>query len=176
MANDFRYIHYTSHMSRKISSTHASTRHHIGVISDTHGLLRPEALAALEGVERIIHAGDIGTPDVLERLNALAPVIAVRGNVDVGAWAQPLPERARVTIGTIPLLVLHDLTTLNARPAPVGIRVIISGHSHRGLIHRENGVLFLNPGSAGPLRFRLPVSVARLEIKGEQVDAELIEL
>ena len=150
--------------------------HLVGVISDTHGLLRAGAAAALAGCERIIHAGDVGSPDVLARLAAMAPVTAVRGNVDVEAWARELPETAAVEIGGTWLFVIHDLGRLDLDPAAAGFAVVISGHSHRLEARRERGVLFLNPGSAGPRRFRLPVGLARLHLGPEGARAELLEL
>lgn len=147
----------------------------LGIISDTHGLLRPEALAALRGYERILHAGDIGKPEVLQALNPLAPVTAVRGNNDKGAWAEELPECARLTVAQTGIYLIHDLADLDIDPAAAGIRVVISGHSHRPAITERDGVLFLNPGSAGPRRFKLPVTVAELVIS-DQVQARIIAL
>jgi len=146
-----------------------------GIISDTHGLLRPEALAALGGYERILHAGDIGKPEVLQALNPLAPVTAVRGNNDKGAWAEELPECARLTVAQIGIYLIHDLAELEIDPAAAGIRVVISGHSHRPAITERDGVLYVNPGSAGPRRFKLPVAVAELVIS-DQVQAGIIPL
>lgn len=145
----------------------------IGVLSDTHGLVRPEALAALAGVCHIVHAGDIGGPDVLAALQAIAPVTAVRGNNDHGAFAASLPERATVTLAGLVLHVVHDLGELAIDPVRAGVAVVIAGHSHRPRIERVAGVLHLNPGSAGPRRFRLPVTLARLFADGQ---AELVEL
>ncbi|HEY8605761.1 MAG TPA: metallophosphoesterase family protein [Noviherbaspirillum sp.] len=136
----------------------------IGVISDTHNLLRPEARFALAGVDRIIHAGDICGPAVLEQLAAIAPVLAVRGNNDRGDWAEDLPHRLVEEIGGVRVLVVHDKADVGAADAASGAMVVITGHSHRPNIAREGGVLYLNPGSAGPRRFRLPVSLAILEI------------
>jgi putative phosphoesterase len=151
-------------------------RHEFGIISDTHGLMRPEAIKALAGVTLIIHAGDIDTPDVLETLRAIAPVVAVRGNNDKGNWAQALPETEVVEVGDVALYVLHDVKALDLDPSAAGFQAVISGHSHRpGMVTRQ-GVLFLNPGSAGPRRFNLPVSVARLSICGAAIDAQLVEL
>jgi len=148
----------------------------IGVISDTHGLLRPEAVAALAGVERIIHAGDVGSPDVLERLGAIAPVSAVRGNNDRDAWAAHLPVTDVVEIGAVHLYVLHDLHELDLEPRAAGFAAVISGHSHRPRVEASAGVLYLNPGSAGPRRFSLPICLARLTIDGAEVSAQIIEL
>jgi hypothetical protein len=148
----------------------------IGVISDTHGLLRPEAVRALEGVEMILHAGDVGGPEVLEALGRLAPVFAVRGNNDRGAWAEELPEWEVVEVGTVGVYVIHDLKEMDLSPSAAGFRVVVSGHSHKPELEERRGVLYLNPGSAGPRRFRLPVSVARLRVEGAEVSAELLEL
>jgi putative phosphoesterase len=145
----------------------------IGVISDTHGLLRPEALAALSGVERIVHAGDIGPEEILTALGKLAPVTAVRGNNDRDPWARRIEERAVLEIDGYRLLVLHDLHDLGPSE---GYAAVISGHSHRPRIERRDGVLFLNPGSAGPRRFSLPISVAILRISPAGLEAELREL
>jgi putative phosphoesterase len=150
--------------------------HVLGIISDTHGLMRPEAINALEGVKMIIHAGDIGTPDVLDALRAIAPVVAVRGNNDKGEWAHALPETEVVEVGDIALYVLHDVKALDLDPVAAGFQAVISGHSHQPAIANRQGVLFLNPGSAGPRRFKLPISVARLIIRGGTLDAQLVEL
>jgi uncharacterized protein len=150
--------------------------HRLGIISDTHGLVRPEAVTALEGVDMIIHAGDIGKPEVLEALRAIAPVVAVRGNNDTGAWAQALAETEVVEVGRVALYVLHDVKALDLDPVAAGFAAVISGHSHRPALMTRQGVLFLNPGSAGPRRFQLPVSVARLSVRGNAVDAQLVEL
>ena len=148
----------------------------VGVVSDTHGLLRPEAIAALRGSDRLIHAGDIGAPAILERLSAIAPVVAVRGNNDAGDWAAAVPATQRLAIGGTRIFVLHDLATLAFDPAAEGIDVVVSGHSHRPLCTRRDGVLYVNPGSAGPRRFRLPVGVGRLTIDAGAVDVELVTL
>ncbi len=144
----------------------------IGVISDTHGLLRPEAVKALKGVELIIHAGDIGAPKVLAGLERLAPVHAVRGNIDRGDWARNLPLTRLVEVGGVHLYVLHELFTLDLDPAAAGFAAVIFGHSHSPHQERKNGVLFLNPGSAGPRRFTLPVSLGFIHIKGNSLGAE----
>lgn len=136
----------------------------IGLISDTHGLLRPEARVALSGVDRIIHAGDICDATVLDQLNRIAPVIAVRGNNDRGTWAAQLHEKETVEVGGVALHVLHDLKDLDVEPEAAGYDVVISGHSHKPSIKKERGVLFVNPGSAGPRRFKLPISLGFLEI------------
>lgn len=138
----------------------------IGLISDTHGLLRPEARFALKGVDCIIHAGDICDAHVLRELQAIAPVHAVRGNNDKGAWAEGLPEKERLVIGGVAIYVVHDLHDLDLDPRAAGIKVVVSGHSHRPLATMENGVLYVNPGSAGPRRFTLPISLGFLEIAG----------
>jgi len=144
----------------------------IGLISDTHGLLRPEAVCALAGSQLIIHAGDVGRPEVLDELRRIAPVVAVRGNVDRGAWAGALPETAVVDPGIYVLHNLHDLKL----DAAAGCRAVISGHSHKPSENMRDGVLYLNPGAAGPRRFRLPVTVARLYTGGAQWTIEFVDL
>ncbi|MBM3603810.1 MAG: metallophosphoesterase family protein [Alphaproteobacteria bacterium] len=134
----------------------------IGVISDTHGLLRPEALEALEGVERILHAGDIGDPGHLDALARIAPVTAIRGNIDRGPWAEALPETVSLTIGGLRIHMIHDRKALRADPAAEGWNVVISGHSHKPGIEETGSTLWLNPGAAGPRRFRLPITLAFL--------------
>ncbi len=151
-------------------------RHRIGIVSDTHGLVRPGLLEALPGAEMITHAGDVGGPEVLEVLRAHAPVVAVRGNMDGGPWARGLCETEVVEIGGSLLYVLHDANEIDLDPAAAGFRAVISGHSHRPSLSRRKGVLFLNPGSAGPRRFRLPVSAAILCVGGESLESEFIEL
>ncbi|MBI2738806.1 MAG: metallophosphoesterase family protein [Rhodospirillales bacterium] len=136
----------------------------IGIISDTHGLLRPEALRQLAGVHHIIHAGDIGRPEVISDLATVAPVTAIRGNIDTGDWAAGYPATARVTLGGRTIFVLHNLKELELDPATAGIDVVVSGHSHRPKIETVDGVLYLNPGSAGPRRFTLPIALATLEL------------
>jgi putative phosphoesterase len=148
----------------------------IGVISDTHSLWRPQVETAFAGVDLIIHAGDVGDPGILAELHGLAPYIAVRGNVDKGEWAKQLPETEVVTVGTVQLYVLHNLQQLDLDPAAAGFAAVISGHSHQPLLREQGRVLYLNPGSAGPRRFNLPVSVARLRVQGKRLTAELIEL
>ena len=148
----------------------------IGVISDTHGLLRPEALAALRGVDRILHAGDVGELEVLDALRAVAPVTAVRGNVDHGAVGRALRETEVIEIEGISIYMLHEIQKLDLRPEAAGFRVIVYGHSHRPLIEEKKGVVYFNPGSAGPRRFRLPVSVGKLVFDRGLVRAEVMEL
>lgn len=148
----------------------------VGIIADTHGLIRPEAIAALMGAERIIHAGDIGRPTVLEALAAVAPVVAVRGNNDQDAWAATIPETAIVEVDGLRLYVLHDIKALDFDPAIAGFSAVICGHSHRPRLEQHAGVWFVNPGSAGPRRFTLPVAVARLYVQGGTLTAELVEL
>lgn len=148
----------------------------IGLISDTHGLLRPEALAALQGCAHILHAGDIGDPRVLEELRRLAPVTAVCGNNDVEAWAAAIAETATLELGGRRLYLLHDRKALDFDPAARGIAVVISGHSHRPGVETRTGVLYVNPGSAGPRRFRLPVSVGRLRLGADGLRAEILPL
>ncbi len=145
----------------------------IGLISDTHGLLRPEALAALAGSDRIVHAGDIGGAHILEALQAIAPVTAVRGNNDIGAWARALPEAATLAAGDIAIHVLHDVNALRGDPDAEGWRVVVAGHSHRPLVQERSAVLYVNPGSAGPRRFTLPVSVGWLHIDAGGVHATI---
>ncbi len=144
----------------------------VGVISDTHGLLRPQAVSALAGCALIVHAGDVGAPAILGELRRVAPVVAVRGNVDVEAWARDLPETAVAEVGAVRLYVLHDLGRLDLDPAAAGFAAVISGHSHISALVERGGVLYVNPGSAGPRRFALPVSVALLRVGGGGVTAE----
>ena len=148
----------------------------IGVISDTHGLLRSEAVTALRGSHHIIHAGDVGDPEILDRLRELAPVTAIRGNVDRGAWARKLPETEVVELGGVSIYILHNLKELDLKPEAAGFAVVISGHSHVPKQEMKKGVLYFNPGSAGPRRFRLPISVGKLVIQDERVRGEIILL
>ena len=148
----------------------------IGVISDTHGLLRPEAVEALRGSDCILHAGDVGTPEILQGLAKIAPVTAIRGNVDTAPWARALPATEVIEAGGISIYMLHDLAQLDLKPEAAGFRVVVYGHSHQPKIEEKNGVLYFNPGSAGPRRFHLPVSVGRLMVEGGKVRAELVEL
>src|ERR1022692_3786128 len=148
----------------------------VGLISDTHGLLREEALHALEGSDLIIHAGDVGKPEIIDRLSALAPVIAVRGNIDKAAWASTLPMTAVAEAGSIALYVLHDIHELDLDPAAAGFRIVVSGHSHKPSRTQRSGVLYLNPGSAGPRRFKLPVTVARLDLRHSPWKVDFIDV
>ncbi len=154
----------------------AMERRVVGVISDTHGLLRPEAVAALASVDLIVHAGDIGSAALLDELGRIAPVLAVRGNNDRGPWAASLPETLTTEIGGLRLYVVHDLKTLPKPPTDLAVDVIVSGHSHKPNVERRSGVLLLNPGSAGPRRFSLPIAVARLRIGRRGPTAEIVEL
>ena len=153
-----------------------ATRVTVGVISDTHGLLRPEARAALDGCEHIIHAGDVGSPQILAQLRALAPTTVVRGNVDTASWAMSLPLTDVVEIGSLHFYVLHDLAALDLDPKAAGLAAVISGHTHRPAADVRNGVLYLNPGSAGPRRFKLPIALARLEVVSGRISHRIIEL
>ncbi|MDB5407259.1 MAG: YfcE family phosphodiesterase [Rhodospirillales bacterium] len=148
----------------------------IGLISDTHGLLRPAAMDALRGSDLIIHAGDVGDPQVLTGLSGLAPVTAVRGNVDHGPWASSLPETAVLELGDVAIYVIHNLAELALDPTAAGFHAVVSGHSHHPGSREADGVLFVNPGSAGPRRFRLPICLGKLYVTGTEVTAELIEL
>lgn len=148
----------------------------LGVISDTHGLLRPEALELLRGSQAIIHAGDVGDPAILEQLSAIAPVTAVRGNIDTSAWARKLPQTNVLEIGGRSIYVLHNVDELDLDPAVAGFAAIIFGHSHKPLIEQRKGVLFFNPGSAGPRRFSLPISLGRITISKAGMKPELLTL
>jgi len=149
----------------------------VGVISDTHGLLRPEVLKLFKDVDLIVHAGDIGKPEILDELRKLAPVVAVRGNNDNGPWANRIPESATVTVAGASIFVIHDLKELTSLHPSVKADVIVSGHSHKPAIERRDSVLYLNPGSAGPRRFKLPICVARLSIRHQSRPvARLIEI
>ena len=148
----------------------------IGLISDTHGLLRKEAVEALRGSELIIHAGDVGKPEILEALRTIAPVVAVRGNVDTMEWAKVLLETAVVEAGEATIYVLHDLKALDLDPAASGFQIVVSGHSHQPGKKDRRGVLYINPGSAGPRRFRLPVTVAHLNLGRTPFGVEFVEL
>ena len=148
----------------------------LGVISDTHGLLRREAVEALRGADRILHAGDVGDPEILDTLAQIALVTAVRGNIDTESWAQALPQTEVVEIGGVSIYMLHDLGKLDLKPEAAGIHAVIYGHSHQPKIEMRKGVLYFNPGSAGPRRFQLPVSVGKLRIEDGKIKAELVEL
>ena len=148
----------------------------IGLISDTHGLLRDEALRALEGSELIIHAGDVGNPEIIRALEAIAPVIAVRGNVDIEPWASALPETEIVETNLSTIYVLHDVHALDLDPAAAGFHIVVSGHSHKPARTEHGGVVYINPGSAGPRRFQLPVTVARLDIGQTPWTVDFIDL
>jgi uncharacterized protein len=151
-------------------------RWRIGVISDTHGLLRPEAMRFLQGCDRIIHGGDIGNAAILAQLATLAPVTAVRGNNDTASWAQSLPLMQRIELGAVAIAVIHDLHELPEGAIAGAVGAVVSGHSHQPSLTKRAGVLYLNPGSAGPRRFRLPVSIAELIVDGEAVSARLLDL
>jgi len=148
----------------------------IGIISDTHGLLRPEALKALRGSQHIIHAGDVGDPEILDKLAIIGPVTAVRGNIDKAAWARKLPETEVLEIGGISIYVLHDIAQLDLKPEAAGFKAVIYGHSHVPKQETRDGVLYFNPGSAGPRRFKLPICVGRLLVDGRRVRGEIVPL
>ncbi len=148
----------------------------IGVISDTHGLLRPEALVALRGSDRIIHAGDIGDPEILDRLSEIAPLTAVRGNVDRESWARNIPETYILEVDGISIYVLHILESLDLKPEAAGLHAVIYGHSHVPKQETKDGVLYFNPGSAGPRRFQLPVTVGKLIVEASKIRSEIIQL
>jgi uncharacterized protein len=148
----------------------------IGLISDTHGLLREEALRALRGSELIVHAGDVGEPEILDRLRALAPVVVVRGNVDAEPWARAWPMTAVAEAGDVRIYVLHDVNALDLDPVAAGFQVVVSGHSHKLGQSERSGVLYINPGSAGPRRFQLPITVARLDLGKTPWDVEFVDL
>ena len=148
----------------------------VGLISDTHGLLRPEAMAFLEGCDRIIHGGDIGNPEILGQLAALAPLTVVRGNNDHGDWAEGLDETQLVQIGEVLIYVIHDIAELDIDPRAAQVRVVVSGHSHVPAVTERDEVLFVNPGSAGPRRFKLPIAAGELTISGNAVSARIVRL
>lgn len=150
--------------------------HTLGIISDTHGLLREEAIKLLDGVDHIIHAGDIGEPNILQRLAAVAPVSAIRGNIDVQPWASSLPDTIQTTLFGQKIYVIHDRNELAIAPAEMGIDLVISGHSHRASVEKLSDVLYVNPGSAGPRRFRLPITLATIEIADGQLSPNIREL
>ncbi len=148
----------------------------IGLISDTHGLLREEAVQALRGSELILHAGDVGKPEILQELRKIAPVVAVRGNVDTEPWAQALPETAVAEAGAAMIYILHDVNALDLNPAASGFHIVVSGHSHKPGKTERGGVLYVNPGSAGPRRFQLPVTLAHLRLGRMPFDVEFVNL
>ena len=148
----------------------------VGLISDTHGLMRPEALALLRGSDHIVHGGDIGASAILDALRALAPLTAVRGNNDKGTWAETLAETERLELGGVRLYVIHDLATIDLDPRAAGIDVVVSGHSHKPVVARRDGVLYVNPGSAGRRRFRLPIALAEMTIEDGVASARIIEI
>jgi hypothetical protein len=148
----------------------------VGVISDTHGLLRPEAIEMLRGSEHIIHAGDIGAPEIIPELKKIAPVTAIRGNIDQMAWCRKFPETELVELGGIHIYILHDVNAIDLNPKAAGFAAVISGHSHKPHQEMKGGVLYFNPGSAGPRRFKLPITVGRLEINGAALNATVLSL
>jgi hypothetical protein len=148
----------------------------VGLISDTHGLARPEALAALTGSDLVLHAGDIGSPGILDALGAIAPTFAVRGNNDTQAWAAALPLRELVEAGDRLICVLHQIAHLHREPVAAGCAAVVFGHTHKPSVENRNGILYVNPGSAGPRRFRLPVTVGRLHVSGTELRPEIVEL
>jgi putative phosphoesterase len=148
----------------------------IGILSDTHGLLRPPVVTALHGVDLIVHAGDVGSPHVLQELRTIAPIVAVRGNTDLSVWAEDLPETAVAEVDGILMYILHDLHRLDLDPGATGFRIVVHGHSHQPSLQWRQEVLFLNPGSAGPRRFRLPVAIALLHIRGPLLCPEIVVL
>ena len=148
----------------------------IGLLSDTHGLLRPEAKTFLKGSDYIIHAGDIGDPKIMEELALIAPVTAVRGNNDKGIWAGMLPVNDCLKVGEVFIYVLHNLAELEIEPVAKGVQIVVTGHSHKPLVYDHEGVLYINPGSAGPRRFKLPITVAEVIVSGRSVSARIVEL
>jgi putative phosphoesterase len=148
----------------------------IGVISDTHGLLRAEALAALRGSDYIIHAGDVGDPSILKELAKIAPVTVIRGNVDRETWARKVPATSALEVRDVSICILHNLAELDLKPEAAGFDVVVYGHSHVAKQETKSGVLYFNPGSAGPRRFRLPVTVGRLTVKDGKVSGEIVEI
>lgn len=148
----------------------------VGIISDTHGLLRPEALELLRGSEHIIHAGDIGSPEIIPELEKIAPVTAIRGNIDVQPWARKFPATEVAEVGGVLLYVIHDVNDLDLKPESAGLAAVISGHSHKPKQEVRDGVLYFNPGSAGPRRFKLPISMGRMEISSAGIVATVQEI
>src|SRR5215475_1311152 len=148
----------------------------VGLISDTHGLLRPEALKALQGSELILHAGDVGKPEILEELEKIAPVIAIRGNVDTAPWCSKLKETELVETDVVTFYLIHNIAQLDLNPAAAGIHIVLFGHSHQPAQYKKDGVLYINPGSAGPRRFNLPISLTRIDISKTPWSVELMTL
>jgi putative phosphoesterase len=148
----------------------------LGLISDTHGLLREEAVRALRGSDLILHAGDVGAPEILDTLRTIAPVVAVRGNVDTDKWGQTLPFTEVIQVGSVMIYMLHILQDLDVNPAAAGFRIVVSGHSHKPGQTEKDGVFYINPGSAGPRRFYLPVTVARLDLEARPWTVQFIDL
>jgi uncharacterized protein len=148
----------------------------VGLISDTHGLLRPQAVEFLRGCDCIVHSGDIGNAGILQELSQLAPVTAVRGNNDKGEWAERLPQAEFLQIGEVFVYVIHDLAEIDLDPQAAGVSVVVTGHSHAPAVRHANGVLYINPGSAGPRRFKLPIAVGELNVDGDQVSGRTVEL
>ena len=148
----------------------------VGILSDTHGLMRPEVLDALSGSNIIIHAGDVGAPEILEKLRAIAPVFAVRGNIDTPAWADTLPNAQTVPVGLHNFYVLHNILELPIDPVKAGLAAVIFGHSHKPSIETRKGVVYLNPGSAGPRRFKLPIAAGELRVAGASVKSKIVQL
>lgn len=168
--------HVAKSKSHPVYRDEMKDRNVIGVISDTHGLLRPEAVAILRGSEHIIHAGDVGKPEILDMLREIAPVSAVRGNIDKGSWARKLPETEAVEFGGKIIYILHDLGKLDLKPQAAGFKAVIFGHSHVPKQEMRDGVLYFNPGSAGPRRFRLPITVGRLVVDETGLRAEIVKI
>ena len=148
----------------------------VGLISDTHGLLRPEAVTFLRGSDYIVHAGDIGDANILRELNALAPVTAVRGNNDRGPWTEAIPESQVLQVNDVFIYILHNMAELDLDPIAAGFQVVVSGHSHQPSVEKRDGVLYINPGSSGPRRFKLPIAVAELDVAGHSLRARVVEL
>ena len=148
----------------------------VGVISDTHGLLRPGALKLLAGSKHIIHAGDIGSPDIVPALEKIAPVTAIRGNIDTQTWAQRFPETEVLEVGGVQIYVIHDVNALDLNPKAAGFAVVVSGHSHQPRQELRDGVLYFNPGSAGPRRFKLPITLGQLEIENGRIEAKILDI
>ena len=148
----------------------------VGLISDTHGLLRPQAVAALQGSDFIVHGGDIGDAGILEALSAIAPLTVVRGNNDREPWAEAIAETEFLKVDGVRVYAIHDLSQIDIDPAAAGVRVVISGHSHKPKVEERGGVLYINPGSAGPRRFKLPIAVGELIVNGDSVTARIVEL